>query len=77
MAAVGWHMTMISVILIPLILAVGVAHSIHVINRYRLNLENGLDNEAAVIGSKYPASYQALFFHQYHHRHWFAVPACQ
>ena len=51
MAAVGWHMTMISVILIPLILAVGVAHSIHIINRYRLNLENGLDNEAAVIGS--------------------------
>ena len=51
MAAVGWHMTMISVILIPLILAVGVAHSVHVINRYRLNLDNGLDNEAAVVGS--------------------------
>jgi predicted RND superfamily exporter protein len=51
MAAVGWHMTMISVIPIPLILAVGVAHSVHVINRYRLNLESGLDNEAAVIDS--------------------------
>lgn len=51
MAAAGWKMTMISVILIPLILAVGVAHSIHVINRYRLNLENGLANEAAVVGS--------------------------
>jgi predicted RND superfamily exporter protein len=51
MAAAGWHMTMISVIPIPLVLAVGVAHSIHVINRYRLNLENGLDNEAAVVGS--------------------------
>jgi predicted RND superfamily exporter protein len=51
MAAVGWRMTMISVILIPLILAVGVAHSIHVINRYRLNLNNGLDNESAVVDS--------------------------
>jgi predicted RND superfamily exporter protein len=51
MAAAGWRMTMISVILIPLILAVGVAHSVHVINRYRLNFENGLDNEAAVVDS--------------------------
>jgi hydrophobe/amphiphile efflux-3 (HAE3) family protein len=51
MAAVEWKMTMISVILIPLILAVGVAHSIHVISRYRLNLESGLDNEAAVVDS--------------------------
>ena len=34
MGAAGWRMTMISVILIPLILAVGVAHSIHIIARH-------------------------------------------
>lgn len=49
MAAAGWKMTMISVILIPLILAVGVAHAIHIINRYRKLLEGGLDNETAVV----------------------------
>ena len=49
MAAAGWRMTMISVILVPLILAVGVAHSIHIIDRYRLLLESGLDNETAVV----------------------------
>ena len=48
MAAAGWRMTMISVILVPLILAVGVAHAIHIIDRYRLLLDRGLDNEAAV-----------------------------
>ena len=49
MAATGWKMTMISVILIPLILAVGVAHSIHIIARYRLLLGEGADNETAVV----------------------------
>ena len=51
MAAAGWKMTVISVVLIPLILAVGVAHSIHLIARYVLNLESGLGNRAAVIDS--------------------------
>ncbi|RZV38285.1 MAG: hypothetical protein EX272_03100 [Chromatiales bacterium] len=51
MVAAGWKMTVISVVLIPLILAVGVAHSIHLIARYVLNLESGLDNRAAVIDS--------------------------
>ena len=51
MAAIGWKMTMISVILIPLILAVGVAHAIHIIDRYRLLLEQGNDNETAVVRS--------------------------
>ena len=49
MAATGWKMTMISVILIPLILAVGVAHSIHIIARYRLLLGEGADNETAIV----------------------------
>lgn len=49
MALAGWRMTMISVILVPLILAVGVAHSIHIIDRYRLLLESGVDNETAVV----------------------------
>ena len=49
MAAAGWSMTMLSVIHVPLILAVGVAHSIHIIDRYRLLLESGLDNESAVV----------------------------
>ncbi len=51
MAAIGWKMTMLSVILIPLVLAVSVAHSIHIIDRYRLNLERGLDNNRAVAES--------------------------
>ena len=51
MSALGWRMTMISIILIPLILAVGVAHSIHVIARYRLNLQRGLTHDAAVLAS--------------------------
>ena len=49
MATAGWSMTMLSVIHVPLILAVGVAHSIHIIDRYRLLLETGLDNESAVV----------------------------
>ena len=51
MAAIGWKMTMLSVILIPLVLAVSVAHSIHIIDRYRLNLERGLHNDRAVAES--------------------------
>lgn len=42
---------MLSVIHVPLILAVGVAHSIHIIDRYRLLLESGLDNESAVVSA--------------------------
>ena len=51
MAVAGWNMTMLSVIHVPLILAVGVAHSIHIIDRYRLLLESGLDNESAVVSA--------------------------
>ncbi len=51
MAIAGWQMTMISVILIPLVLAVGIAHAIHIIDRYRWFLDAGNDNEAAVVGS--------------------------
>jgi hypothetical protein len=46
-----WRMTMISIILIPLILAVGVAHSMHIIARYRLDLQRGLPHEDAVNSS--------------------------
>lgn len=64
MAAVGWKMTMVSVILIPLVLAVGVAHAIHIIDRYRLLLDNGLDNETAVVRATSellrPCSFAAL-----------------
>lgn len=48
MGILGWNMSMISAILIPLILAVGVAHSIHIISGYRRNLEQGSSGEEAV-----------------------------
>jgi hydrophobe/amphiphile efflux-3 (HAE3) family protein len=48
MGLIGWQMTMISAILIPLILAIGVADSIHVIARYRRNLQNGQAHDAAI-----------------------------
>ena len=48
MGLLGWNMTMISAILIPLILAVGVAHSIHIISGYRRNLERGIAADEAV-----------------------------
>lgn len=48
MGLLGWNMSMISAILIPLILAVGVAHSIHIISGYRRNLELGISANEAV-----------------------------
>ena len=48
MGLLGWNMTMISAILIPLILAVGVAHSVHIISGYRRNLERGMAADKAV-----------------------------
>jgi hydrophobe/amphiphile efflux-3 (HAE3) family protein len=48
MGLLGWNMSMISAILIPLILAVGVAHSIHIISGYRRNLERGIGADEAV-----------------------------
>lgn len=48
MSIADWPMTMITIILVPLILAVGVAHSIHIISRYRLELTRGLQHEAAL-----------------------------
>lgn len=48
MGALGWRMTMISSILFPLILAVGVADAIHVISRYRVQLRHGLTPDEAV-----------------------------
>lgn len=49
MGLLGWNMTMISAILIPLILAVGVAHSIHIISGYRMALEQGAGSDDAVL----------------------------
>jgi len=48
MGSLGWNMSMISAILIPLILAVGVAHSIHIISGYRRNLEFGCSADEAL-----------------------------
>jgi predicted RND superfamily exporter protein len=48
MAMLGWHMTMISAMLMPLILAVGVADSIHFIARYRRQLELGRERLEAL-----------------------------
>ena len=48
MGVLGWKMSMISAILIPLILAVGVAHSIHIISGYRVHLEQGLAGDEAM-----------------------------
>ncbi len=48
MGVLGWRMSMISAILIPLVLAVGVAHSIHIISGYRSCIETGLPAEEAV-----------------------------
>ena len=47
----GWSMTMISAMLMPLILAVGVADTIHVVARYRRQLENETDRREAVRAS--------------------------
>ena len=51
MSVARWPMTMLSIILIPLILAVGVAHSIHVIAQYRFELQQGQNHEVAVKSS--------------------------
>ena len=48
MGLLGWNMSMISAVLIPLILAVGIAHSIHIISGYRRNLERGIAADEAV-----------------------------
>ena len=51
MGLVGWKMTMLSAILIPLVLAVGVADSIHVIARYRRYLQRGQAHHEAIENS--------------------------
>lgn len=51
MGLIGWQMTMLSAILIPLVLAVGVADSIHVIARYRRNLQRGQAHHEAIENS--------------------------
>ena len=51
MSLAGWAMSMISAILIPLILAVGVAHTIHIVAAYRLNLHRGQARTEAVRNS--------------------------
>lgn len=48
---IGWKMTMFSAMLVPLILAVGVADTIHVIVRFRRHLANGKDRLQAVRSS--------------------------
>lgn len=51
MGLIGWQMTMISSMLIPLILAVGVADTIHVIAQFRLQLGHGEMHDKAVLNS--------------------------
>ncbi len=51
MGAAGWSMTMLSIILVPLVLAVGLGHSMHIITGYRLDRERGQGHEQAVKGS--------------------------
>ncbi len=51
MGLIGWHMTMLSAILIPLVLAVGVADSIHVIAQYRRYLQRGQAHHEAIENS--------------------------
>lgn len=51
MAVLGWHMTMISAMLMPLILAVGVADTIHVITRFHGQLVQGSNRLQAVRSS--------------------------
>jgi hydrophobe/amphiphile efflux-3 (HAE3) family protein len=51
MSIAKWPMSMISIILVPLVLAVGVAHSIHIIAQYRIDLGRGLSHEASVSSS--------------------------
>lgn len=48
MGIVGWKMTMLSTMLMPLILAVGVADSIHVITRFRDHVARGSDRVSSV-----------------------------
>ena len=48
MGIVGWNMTMLSTMLMPLILAVGVADSIHVITRFRDQVTRGNDRVSSV-----------------------------
>lgn len=48
MAVTGWPMSMMSIILVPLVLAVGVAHSIHMIAAYRAELGRGASQSMAV-----------------------------
>jgi hydrophobe/amphiphile efflux-3 (HAE3) family protein len=51
MGMIGWHMTMLSAMLIPVILAVGVADSIHVLAGYRSQLDRGESHDEAVFNS--------------------------
>jgi hydrophobe/amphiphile efflux-3 (HAE3) family protein len=51
MSLARWPMSMISIILVPLVLAVGVAHSIHIIAQYRVDLGRGSGHETSVRNS--------------------------
>ena len=51
MGILGWHMTMISAMLLPLILAIGVADTIHVIARVTARIEAGQARDEAIRSS--------------------------
>jgi len=51
MAIAGWQMTMVSAMLMPLILAVGVADTIHVVVHFRRQLASGENRQQAVRSS--------------------------
>lgn len=51
MGIAGWQMTMVSAMLMPLILAVGVADTIHVVVRFRRQLASGENRQQAVRAS--------------------------
>ena len=48
MGLAGWQMTMVSAMLMPLILAVGVADTMHIVVRFRCQLASGEDRRQAV-----------------------------
>ena len=51
MGIAGWQMTMVSAMLIPLILAVGVADTIHIVVRFRRRLALGENRQQAIRSS--------------------------
>ena len=51
MSITGWAMSMLSIILIPLVLAVGVGHSIHITTRYGRELQRETPPDVAITQS--------------------------